>query len=163
MKHIAQTATIFMLLLLTTASAMAAGKVVVTITAQEEIEIINKEGKREIHHTPTNSVIPKDVVLYTINYHNDSTEPAEKVVLSNPIPLHMQYIDDTATSNDLVAVVFSADQGETYDQPENIFIKTKDGKERSAMASDYTHIQWRFKAPLQPGAKGVLEYKARLN
>jgi len=163
MKKTAQIAITISMLLLTAASVFAAGKMKVEVTAQEEIVVINKDGDQEIHHTPTNSVVPRDVVLYTLSYHNDSTDPAEAIVLTNEIPNNMRYIDDTATSNDQVSVVFSVDKGATYDLPENLFIPTEDGGERSATTADYTHIQWHFKAPLPPGAKGALEYKARLN
>ena len=163
MKKTAGIATILSVLLLTATFVYAAGQIKVEISAQEEIVVINKDGEKEIHHTPPASVEPGDVVLYTLSYHNDNTEPAESIVLTNKIPKHMRYIEDSATSNDQLTVVFSVDNGATYDRPENLFIPTKDGGERGAMTADYTHIKWHFKTPLAPQAKGALTYKAKLD
>jgi uncharacterized repeat protein (TIGR01451 family) len=161
MKHLIQIIAILALLVLTTSQAMAEGKISLVIESQEEVETINQEGNKETKYIETSSVIPGDVVLYTIHYHNQGDKPAEAVVITNPIPEHMLYLNEITPFSD-TATTFSIDGGKTFDTPDKLFITLADGTERPATASDYTHIQWRFNRPLPPDSKGAVGYRARL-
>ncbi len=161
MKQFAQTITILALFMLTASFALAEGEVSLVMEAQEEVEIINQEGKKETQYIETTSVIPGDVLLYTIHYHNQGDKPAEAVFITNPIPEHMQYLNEvTPFSN--TATTFAVDAGKTFDTPDKLFITMEDGTKRPATTSDYTHIQWRFNDPLPPDSKGAVGYRARL-
>jgi uncharacterized repeat protein (TIGR01451 family) len=161
MKHLSRIITILALLALTAPFALAEGEISLIMEAQEEVEIINQEGKKETQYIETTSVIPGDVVLYTIHYHNQGNEPAEAVVITNPIPENMHYLNEITPFSD-TATTFSVDGGKTFDTPDKLFITKEDGTKRPAMAGDYAHIQWLFNSPLPPDGKGAVGYRARL-
>ena len=161
MKHLARTITILALLALTATIALAEGEISLVMEAQEEVEIINQEGKKETQYIEPASVIPGDVVLYTIHYHNQGDKPAEAVLITNPIPENMQYLNEITPFSDTVTT-FSVDGGKTFDTSDKLFISKVDGGKRPATTSDYTHIQWRFNNPLPPDSKGAVGYRARL-
>ncbi len=94
MKQITQVITILGLLLIAASFAFADGKVSLRMEAMEEVEVINQDGEKEIQYIAPESVVPGDVVLYTIHYSNQSEKPAESVVITNPIPEHMQFVEE---------------------------------------------------------------------
>ena len=161
MKHRFQTSAILALLVLTFSPALAAGKISLVIESHEEVEVTNQAGEKQTQYIETASVIPGDVVLYTIHYHNEGDKPAEAVVITNPIPEHMLYLNEVTPFSDTVTT-FSIDGGKTFNTPDNLFVTMEDGTKRPATASDYTHIQWQFKSPLPPDSKGAVGYRARL-
>ena len=59
-------------------------------------------------------------------------------------------------------VTFSVDGGKTYDVPAKLFVFDGSGRRYAARPRDYTHIRWTFKAPLLPGAKGDVSFRAVL-
>ena len=53
----------------------------------------------------------------------------------------MEYLGGSAAGKGTV-VTFSIDGGKTFDAPDKLFIKGKDGKSRPAEPKEYTHIRW---------------------
>jgi uncharacterized repeat protein (TIGR01451 family) len=161
MKHLARTITILALLALTAPFALAEGEISLVMEAQEEVERINQEGKKETQYIEPDSIIPGDVVLYTIHYHNQGDKPAEAVFITNPIPENMQYLNEITPFSDTMTT-FSVDGGKTFNTPDKLFITMADSSKRPATTSDYTNIKWRFNNPLPPDSKGAVGYRARL-
>ena len=141
--------------------AQQKGSIELTAVAEIEVEEFNKEGKKEIKRVPAAKLFPGDEVIYTVYYTNVGQEPAEKVVITNPIPQHMVYKDGSASGEGTV-ITFSVDSGKTYDVPENLTLLDADGKERRAKASEYTHIRWTLQKSLLQGAKGHASFRAKL-
>ena len=148
-----------MLLLFFGTSAIA-GTLVLKVTAKKETEVVTPDGKKVIQYVDVDSVVPGNVLLYSINYHNQGAEKAEAVVIANPIPEHMVYVPGSAQGAGTI-VRFSVDNGKTFDVPEHLII-VENGKTRPATAADYTNIQWSFKKDVSPDGKGSVEYRARL-
>lgn len=161
MKTICQNVTFLVFLVLTASLAFAAEGVSLKMTAQEEVVTIDQEGKKDVKYVETTSVIPGDVVLYLIHYHNQGEKPAEAVVITNPIPEHMQYLNMVTPTSE-TETTFSIDNEKTFDTADRLFVTMDNGDKRPAIASDYTHIQWRFKNPLPPGSRGSVGYRAQL-
>ncbi|MFH1313719.1 MAG: hypothetical protein ABIJ00_10915 [Candidatus Eisenbacteria bacterium] len=130
-------------------------------TAQIEMEVINKEGKKEIQRVEATKVVPGDEVLYTIHYANVGDDVAERVVITDAIPDHMIYTDGSASGGG-TTVTFSVDSGRTYDVATNLKVAEADGKQRQANASDYTHICWTFEDTLLPSTAGYVAFRAKL-
>ena len=130
-------------------------------TAEIEMEVINKEGKKEIHRVEAARVVPGDEVIYTIHYTNVGDDPAERVIITDAIPDHMVYTDGSASGKG-AAITFSVDGGRTYDAAGNLTVEKDDGTQRQASASDYTHIRWALKDPLVPSTAGFVAFKATL-
>lgn len=142
-------------------TALAADAIQLNMVAEEEVEVINEDGEKEIQYIKPDSVIPGDVVRYTLHYHNTGNEPADDIVITNPIPAHMEYINASVRGSGSFAL-FSADGGQHFDTAAKLTVTEEDGSTRPASAADYTHIQWHFKDSLAPDAQGSVGYRARL-
>lgn len=152
------------LLTLMPISAWADAKVTLETKALVEVKAVDDKGQEVIKLVPAAdaAIVPGDVVIFTITFSNkgdESTDPG--LVISNPVPAHMQYIGKTASGKGAV-ITFSVDEGKVYDVPEKLSVRGADGKKRKAMPSEYTHIKWVIKSPLRPGTEGSVGFRARL-
>jgi len=158
------TALSFALLLLLPAPAPAqqTGSIVLTSASEVEVTKQNAEGKKEVKRIDAAkaAVVPGDTVIFTVSYANADTKPADRVVVINPVPQHMTYLDKSAEGNGTV-IEFSVDGGKTYAAPGKLTV-TAAGTQRPATAADYTHIKWTMGKPLAPGAKGSVSFRAVL-
>jgi uncharacterized repeat protein (TIGR01451 family) len=152
------------LTVLTLSSAVVAEKesaVELWTLAEVEVEIITEDGEKQIQRIEAAKVIPGDEVIYTIRYANTGSEPADNIVITDPIPEHMLYRDGSA-SGEGASVTFSVDDGRSFDVAENLKVAAGDGTERPARPSDYTHIKWTLEGDLKPDAGGFVTFRAEL-
>lgn len=164
MRCLAVTLTVLMILVSAgthPAWSQEKGTVELKAVAEMEVEVINDDGQTEIQLIPAAKVVPGDVVIYTIHYTNNGTEPAENFVITNPIPEHMIYMPASAGGENS-EIAFSVDGGDSYDTPENLTITDSQGKQRAAKVSDYTHIRWAMNEPVAPEQTGHVNFKAQL-
>ena len=117
--------------------------------AELEVEAINEDGEKEIQRVEAAKVVPGDEVIYTIHNANKGEQPAENVVITDPIPEHMLYLAGSA-SGEGTAITFSVDDGKNFDKPEKLMVAGAEGKSRPAVASDYTHVRWSLGSSLFP-------------
>jgi len=132
--------------------------IVVKTVAELETKV---EGSDEVKRLPATKVPPGGFVIYTISASNTSSKPAEKVVVTDPIPEHMDYVDGSATGEG-AHISFSVDGGKTFSAKEKLQVRGKDGVTRDAMSTDYTHIRWQFEKPIPPGESRAVQFRARL-
>jgi len=153
------------LLLFLSPQAMAAdqGAIELKSAAEVEVTIKNDKGEKEVKRVEAAkaNVTPGDAVIFTTYYSNNGQEPASDIVINNPVPEHMFYIDGTAAGSG-TKIEFSVDKGKSFGAPDKLKIKGGDGKEKSAGPSDYTHIRWRLSKPLPPGEKGSVSFRAKV-
>ena len=142
-------------------AAQPKGAVHLAVTAEKEVVVTNANGQPETQRVPAAKVIPDDKVVYTIKYVNTGNEPAENVLITNPVPEHMNYLAGTATGKNAV-VTFSVDGGHVFDLPEHLTVKTADGQLRKATASDYTHIRWTLEKNVGSRETGEVSFWAQL-
>jgi uncharacterized repeat protein (TIGR01451 family) len=163
MKRGATVLTLFLVLLpfMGAAHAQEPGQVTLETVIQKEIEVITPEGEKETKLVEAGNAIPGDELIFTISYTNRGLEPAENVVVVNPIPEHTAYIGGSSEGEG-AAISFSVDGGNSYDQPGNLLVPGEDGKPRPAQASEYTHIRWAFGEPVLPGGSGKVFFRVRL-
>lgn len=137
------------------------GSIELKSVAEVEITEANAKGEKTIKRVDTAKaqVVPGDVVVFSTFYRNISTKPAEKVVVTNPVPEHMLYRDRSAEGKG-TSVEFSVNGGKSYSTPDKLNITDASGKARKAAASDYTHIRWTITKPVPPGGKGDVSFKA---
>lgn len=141
--------------------ASTSGTVALSIVGQMEQEYVNEKGQKAKRLVPITKVVPGDEVVYTITYENKGKEPAERVVVTDPIPAEVTYVDGSAFGAG-TEIEFSVDGGKSWGQPAALRVKQADGTERPASASDYTHIRWKLAAQVQPGQKGFVRFRAVL-
>ena len=126
---------------------------------EREIEFVDENGATQVKRENAEMVMPGETVVYTITATNVGDEPATRVVITDPIPEHMDFTGSVAGSG--ATITFSIDGGKTYDVASALLVK--DGEsEKPAPPADYTHIRWEFKDALEPGSTRSVEFRARL-
>ncbi len=151
------------LLSLAALPALAAeeGPVVLTLRAETEVTGADAQGKKVVKRVPVTTAVPGTAVIYTLSYRNRGATPAERVVLVNPVPQHMVYLEGSAFGPG-AAIEFSVDGGKAFGPADSLRVKGPDGKQRPAVASDFTHLRWTLGQPLAPGASGEAGFRAVL-
>lgn len=149
------------LLLIGAGQAVAAGNVSLVSKAQLEKVTVNEKGEKEITLVPAEKVLPGEIVRFTNTYTNDGAEAAEAVVITNPVPAQMTYLDASAFGNGTV-VTYSVDGGRTFGPLADLTVPGADGKPRPATAADVTQIRWTLQQPVPPQGSGEVGYRARL-
>ena len=153
----------FALLLPTwSAHAVAEDRNGVEIRAVAEVEVTVKgdDGKDVTKRVPATKVPPGVAVIYTLHADNKGSKPAGDVVITDPIPEHMDYVDGSASTQG-AKLTFSTDGGKTWAAKDKLVVKSKDGV-RAANADEITHIRWQFEKPIAPGESRAVEFRARV-
>lgn len=146
-------------LLLTPVFAMAALEL--TTEAFHEVEVVKKDGKKDVKREPLKKAVPGQEVIYVITYRNNGNKPAEKVVINNPVPPELVFRAGSAqgagTSSDV-----SVDGGKSFGVLSALKLAGVDGKQRAAEAKDVTHVRWTVLAPVRASAEGKVTFRAML-
>lgn len=157
--------TVLSMLLFLFSQAMAADQGVIGLKSAAEVEVTIKNDRgekvtRRVEAAKAN-VTPGDAVIFTTYYVNNGKEPASDIVIDNPMPEYMLYIEGTAEGPE-TRIEFSADKGKSFGAPDNLKMKGEDGNDRPAGPSDYTHIRWTLSKPLAPGGEGSVSFRAKV-
>lgn len=133
----------------------------VTTLAQVEVETVGKDGKKTLKRTPPDMAIPGTEVIYTTTFKNLIKKPVGNIVIDNPVPNDSEYKAGSAFGKDC-DILFSVDGGKTFGHAEELKVKDADGKERPALAREYTHIRWTYKLQLAAGKSGEVGFRATI-
>ncbi|MEM7610957.1 MAG: hypothetical protein AAF270_04730 [Pseudomonadota bacterium] len=136
------------------------GFIEVKTVVEKEQRSVNEAGDEVVQLVTAEKVLPGDVVIYTVTFTNISDEVADNVVITNPISENLEYVADSAFSPG-VDVTFSVDNGQQFDALESLQVE-RDGQRVAAAPSDLTHIRWRMRGELAPGAQGFGRFRARV-
>ena len=151
------------LILLPTWSARAVenGSAALEIKATAQVETVVKgpDGKEQTKLVPAAKVTPGSTVVYTLEARNKSEKPAADVVVTDPIPAEVEFIDNTSEG---ARVTFSVDGGKTWGAKDKLKVKGADGALRAALPADFTHIRWEFEKPLAPGESRAVSFRAKV-
>ena len=131
-----------------------------TVVQKEEVSV-NAAGERETRLVPAETVIPGERVVYTITFRNISQEPADSVVITNPIDESLTYVEGSAFGPG-TAIEFSVDGGNSFASAGELVV-VEEGVERPAEPGDYTHVRWVMQNDLAAGAQGMARFTAELN
>jgi uncharacterized repeat protein (TIGR01451 family) len=130
-------------------------------SAEVEVKVKGDDGSEQTKREPAKKVPPGGAVIYTLRAENKGKKPATDVVVTDPIPEHMDYVDGSASSEG-ARLTFSADGGKTWAPKEKLQVKSKEGVTHAAAANEVTHIRWQFEKPLAPGESRAVEFRARV-
>jgi uncharacterized repeat protein (TIGR01451 family) len=146
---------LFLLAFLTLIAAPAAASPV-ALTNNVFVERISTDaqGNRKVTLEEPKVVTPGDRLVFVLNYRNASAKPAEKFVVTNPMPAAVQF----AEQGDGVAQL-SVDGGKSWGNLATLRVPTSDGGMRPARTEDVTHIRWAFNTPIPAGAGGKLMFR----
>lgn len=148
-------------LLLVTAPVLAQEGLELTAQVMQEIETRGKDGKLRKQTVPAARVVPGTEVTYVITYRNKGAQPAEKVVINNPVPPELSYQGSSASGPGTKFEV-SVDGGATYGVLPSLRVTGADGRPRPAQPADVTHLRWTLARAVMPGAEGTVRYRAVL-
>jgi uncharacterized repeat protein (TIGR01451 family) len=112
---------------------------------------------RQLHRmVPARKLAQGQVVYYTLRITNPTPVFANNVVVNQMIPANTTYLPGSAAGPG-ADVEFSIDGGRTYARAEDL--KIGDSGLR-APPERYTHIRWRLRNPLAPGALALARFRA---
>ena len=149
------------LFILAAFSNQVLAQIEVKTVAEIEVTETDKQGKKLVKRAAPTTVVPGTEVIYTITAKNTGNEPADNIVVTNPVPKETVYVDGSAFGAG-TSITFSVDGGKSFDQAKNLVIKDKAGKFRTAKAEDYTHVRWTLQFNLQPGQEAPVWYRVRV-
>lgn len=136
------------------AAPAAANPVALSNSVFVERVSTDAKGNRKVVLEEPKVVTPGDRLVFVLNYRNASAKPAEKFVVTNPMPAAVQY----AEAGDGTAQV-SVDGGKSWGALAALQVADRDGTMRPARAEDVTHIRWAFNAPIPAGGSGKLMFR----
>jgi len=140
--------------------AMAEANVSISASSYQEKTKVSENGQKVKAWVKADKVVPGTVIRYVNALENSGNKLATKLVVDNPIPENMVYVDNSATCESECSLFYSVDGGNNYKKPEELFVGL--GEERHlAQASEYTHIRWVVDS-LGASSKSMVEFKAQL-
>ena len=135
----------------------------VTTTLVELLETVQEgEGRERRRFVPADRVRAGDEVYYTIRVQNPGRTAVRNVVVTKRLPFGMHYARGSAVGPG-AEVQFSADGGENFASAAELEVHIGGQPARRATIEDYTHVRWRLRTPLAPGATALLRFRATLS
>ncbi len=141
--------------------AQEQGSILLQNVAEKQELFIDNSGVERTRFVPVATALPGDEIMYTITFTNIGPEAAGNIVITNPVPEHMSYVDRSAAGAGS-DISFSVDGGNSYGSPQELFVADGEGNQRPAQAEDYTHIRWQLLSDAQPGSTGSAQFSAVL-
>ena len=99
-----------------------------------------KRINKKVKWVKATKVIPGTKIRYLNTLSNTGDQAAEDLVITNPVPKHMQYLEGSAKCAGACTITYSLD-GKVFDMPDKLFV-TEKGKKRRARASEYKAVKW---------------------
>lgn len=152
-------------------AARAAEPVETTLIAEVREES-SVAGRRVARLVPATVLHEGQVVFYTVQILNRNPEAVRDVVVVQRVPENTQYVPNSAGGPG-AEITFSADGGETFAREGQLVVvepslplaepagtAVPQPLTRPATPEDYTHIRWRLRNPLAPGAVALARFRA---
>jgi len=130
---------------------------VVAIAERRVVE--TKDNAPMIRYLPADRVRVGEQVHYTLRVRNAGGSSLDRAIVDRALPLNTRYVQASAAGPG-ADLSFSVDGGATFGLAQELTIPTYVGAPRRATADDYTHIRWRLRHPLAPGATALLRFRA---
>ena len=137
------------------------GKIILTNKVFKQVIKKDEDGKTTYDYVEPGTALPGDVMMYVISFENIGDQPAEGIVINDPVPNNSKYRVGSAAGKN-TTTSFSIDDGKTYGNPEDLVVKDANGKEWKAKPESYTHIRWVYNKSLAPGEKGEVSFKTQI-
>ena len=107
---------------------------------------------------------PGEILHWTITSQNAGSAPAHHYKTVGEIPAGTAYVAGSAQAGSGVSILYSIDDGKTYEAKPMIDQKQPDGSLRkvAAPASLYTQVRYEWTEPLSEGKQVSASYKVRV-
>ena len=149
-----RTALFLLLAALLPAQAFAANNVALDNNVFVERVSIDAQGKQRILLEEPKVVVPGDRLVFVLNYRNAGAQPADKFVITNPMPAAVRFADAGDTQP-----LVSVDGGKQWGLLAALSVAMTDGTFRAAQPADVTHVRWAFQKPIPVGGTGKLMFR----
>jgi hypothetical protein len=131
----------------------------VQLLAEVKTSVNGLDNKLFAHFTPATTLSQGELVYYTVRIRNPTSEYLRDVTVVQPVPVNTMYAEHSA-SGPGADIQFSADGGLTFAAEDRLLITDSGGVQRTATPSDFTHIRWRLRNALAPGAVALARFQA---
>lgn len=148
-----------LMLLSTVVTAQDIQQVETELIAEVRVEIESGPHRGLARFVPATVLSQGEVVYYTLKIKNPTAVYMRDVSVNQRIPLNTIYVADSASGPGAL-VEFSVDGGVTYAPKHELTRVGPDGKQEPIDADEYTHIRWRLRNPLAPGAVALARFRA---
>lgn len=145
---------ILLLATLAPAPAFAANQVALDNNVFVERVSTDASGKQRVLLEEPKVVVPGDRLVFVLNYRNAGGEPADKFVITNPMPSAVRFVGAADASP-----IVSVDGGKAWGALDTLSVVQPDGTRRPAQPADVTHIRWAFQKPIPAGGTGKLMFR----
>lgn len=155
---------------MTAAQATDEPQVVLVAEVREEMEVA--PGRRVARLVPAGVLHQGQEIFYTVRIRNPATTPLQNVEVVQRIPQNTAYVPGSAAGPG-AEVSVSADGGQTFGKEGQLSMvdqsamaltqatsPDRESLTRQAMPQDYTHIRWRLRYSLAPGAVALARFRA---
>jgi len=132
------------------------------VTVRTTVEKLDKKlvgGQQVSQLRAADHLVAGDEVIYTLEVRNEGPTGVDDYAFTSPIPEHMVYVADSAVGPG-ADVSYSIDGGRSFAAPEELFVHGADGKQRAAVAADYTTIRWQLRNRLKTGSMALARFRA---
>jgi len=126
-----------------------------------EREVTQEDGSVAIITTAPDTVLPGDMLVYTVDYYNDKSDVTNNFRLDMPVPAEITYVEGSAQRDNAI-VLYSIDNGASFKARQDLLVSLESGGTRSAVSEEITHIRWTLTQDVNPGDRGEMSFKGQL-
>ncbi len=141
----------------------AEGKGTIVLESFNEVEVVveNDKGEKVVKKVDAAKarILPGDEVLFSVRFRNTGTEPADDIVITNPVPEYMT-LKPVTIHGEFAEVTLSIDSGKSFGSMDELFVLKEDGSRRPPKPEEYTHVRWAFSKQIMPGEQGSVGFTA---
>ena len=112
-----------------------------------------------MRYQPATAITQGQTVFYTVRIHNGTPVPVHDAITVQKIPSNTIYVLGSA-SGPAAEISFSIDGGLTFSSEGQLRVVEPTGAARRPLAGEYTHIRWRLRNALAPGATALARFQA---
>lgn len=131
----------------------------VRLIAEVRMESGASSGNPVMYFAPATVLEQGREVFYTVSIRNPGAESAQNVAVVQRVPQNTSYVPRSAAGPG-AEITLSTDGGQTFAAEDALIYTDPAGLTRPATAQDCTHIRWRLRNPLAPGAVALARFRA---
>ena len=132
----------------------------VRLVAEVRVESSNASSGNPVKYFAPATVLEQGrEVFYTVRIRNPGAQSAQNVVVVQRVPQNTAYVARSAAGPG-ADISLSTDGGQTFTSEDALIYTDPTGLTRPATAQDCTHIRWRLRNPLAPGAVALARFRA---
>ncbi len=123
---------------------------------REEVQLPQRPAF--VRYQPATAITQGQTVFYTVRMRNATPAPIRDAVTVQRIPSNTVYVLGSA-SGPAAEISFSIDGGQTFSSESQLRVVEPTGARRPT-AREYTHVRWRLRNALAPGATALARFQA---